>query len=163
MIILAQLSGSPSEPEKLVGILAVSVIIGLAVWRGRQWLLQIRPSPDPWDETVANEVESEEAQPLCCHCISPHSPSVDFCPHCGTPVGQYTNWLPYPYLFSVGHVLRIGTSGEFKRSPLTIAGFLLLGLMEYTLFAPVYWIVFLRKIIAQRQLANPPGPSLPPC
>jgi hypothetical protein len=65
-------------------------------------------------------------------------------------VGQYTNWLPFPYLFSVGHALRIGTSGEFRRSPLTVIGFMLFGLAEYALFVPIYWIVFLHKLLVRR-------------
>jgi hypothetical protein len=71
---------------------------------------------------------------------------VDFCSACGAAVGRYTNWLPYPYLFSVGHVLRIGTSGDFKQSALTITGFLFLGLVEYTVFAPIYWFMLARGI-----------------
>jgi hypothetical protein len=159
MTIFGRIDSGASEPEKLVAILAVFGLLVFAAWKGVTWLLQLKPAADPWDETVDAEVEKDEALPLCCRCLSPHNSSVDFCPHCGAPVGQYTNWLPYPYLFSIGHVLRTGTSGEFKRTPLTILGFMLFSLAEYMLFVPIYWIVFLRKIFGPRPPENPtPNP-----
>ena len=60
-------------------------------------------------------------------------------------MGTYTNWLPFPYLFSVGDLLRLGTAGEFKRSRVNAAGFLLLSVAEYSIFAPIYWFLFLRR------------------
>jgi hypothetical protein len=67
--------------------------------------------------------------------------------------------LPFPYLFSIGHTLRIGTDGRFKRSPLTITGFLLVGLAEYALFAPVYWFVFLKRLLHPPPADPPNQPS----
>lgn len=61
------------------------------------------------------------------------------CPRCGAAIGIYTDWLPFPYLFSLGHMLRLGASGDFKRTPVTLADFWLLGFAEYTVFAPIYW------------------------
>jgi hypothetical protein len=74
----------------------------------------------------------------------PREAAVDFCPECGAPVGTYTNWLPFPYLFSLGHTVRLGASGDFERTPVTLAGFWLLGLIEYTALAPLYWYRLLR-------------------
>jgi hypothetical protein len=157
MTIFGQINSGTSDPERLVGILAILGLLCLAVWKGVKWLLEARPASDPWDETVAAEVEKDKAIPLCHHCLTPHNTFVDFCPSCGTPVGQYTNWLPFPQLFSIGHVLRTGTSGDYKRSPLTIVGFMLFALAQYTLFVPIYWIMFLRKLLYPRPPDNPPG------
>lgn len=146
MIILGEITSGPRGRETLVGVFAILGLLGVAVWRLVKWFIRTKPMPDPWDETVAAELEKEDAAPLCSRCLSPHSELANFCPECGTPVGPYTNWLPFPQLFSIGHALRTGTNGEFKRTPLNILGFLLFSLIEYTVFVPIYWIVFLRKI-----------------
>ena len=163
MTIFGQISSGTNEPDRLVVILALTALLGLAIWRGVKWILEAKPTPDPWDETTAAELTRDEAVPLCHHCLSPHDASTDFCHECGTPVGQYTNWLPFPQLFSIGHVLRTGTSGDFKRTPLTILGFMIFSVVEYALFAPIYWIVFLRRILGQRPRSpleqSPPAPS----
>ena len=148
-------------PEILVAVLAVGGLCCVAVWRVVRWLHRSPPTPDPWDESTGALMDKEDATPLCHRCLSPHDSSVNFCLHCGATVGQYTNWLPYPYLFSVGHALRIGTSGEFKRSPLTIIGFMLLGLAEFSLLVPLYWIVFLKKILGKK-LPEKSTDELPP-
>jgi len=139
-----------SDPEKLVAMLAIVGMVCFAVWVWLKWLLSKPPQPDPWDATVTAQLETEETTPMCHRCLLPHHESLDFCPNCGAPIGQYTNWLPFPYLFSIGHTLRIGTSGDFRHSPLTVIGFMLFGLAEYTLFVPIYWIVFLWKLLWRR-------------
>jgi hypothetical protein len=154
MTILGQLSSGMSDPEQIVAVLGVVTLIGLAIWRMAQWLIQAQSPPDPWDAQVAEDITKDEAVPLCHHCLCPQSDEPDFCPECGTPVGQYTNWLPFPQLFSIGHVLRIGTFGDFKRSPLTVLGFWFLGLVEYTLFAPVYWFMLSRNRLHSSQSAQ---------
>jgi len=161
MTIFGQISSGTGEPEKLVVIVVVCGLLGVAIWQWVRWLLRAKPAPDPWDETVAIEIARTDAVPLCHHCLSPHSVEDDFCPDCGTPVGQYTNWLPFPQLFSIGHVLRTGTSGEFRRTPLTILGFLLFSFVEYTLFVPIYWLVFFWRIFVPRRSEIPPTQSPP--
>lgn len=156
MTILGEITPNAQGRETLVAVLAIVGLLGVAVWRLVRWLIQAKPTPDPWDETIAAEIAKDDATPLCHHCLCPHSDSTDFCPECGTPVGQYTNWLPFPQLFSIGHVLRTGTSGEFKRTPLTILGFMLFSFAEYMLFAPIYWIVFLRKMFRHPSIETPP-------
>lgn len=145
MMLLGQLSPGDRDPELLVGILAIAFLVCCGVWALMKFVLQGPVQPDPWDESITTEIGGEEATPLCHRCLTAHEPSTDFCPTCGAAVGQYTNWLPYPYLFSVGHMLRIGTSGEFRRSPLSVLGFLLFSFAEYTLLAPVYWFFLLRS------------------
>ena len=124
----------------------------------RRWF-QTPPPPDPWDEQINAELAKDEAVPLCHHCLTPHSEAEDFCPACGAAVGQYTNWLPFPQLFSIGHALRIGTFGTFKRSPLTVLGFWLLGLAEYMFFAPLYWFM----LVKNRLHKSPPDPKQNDC
>jgi hypothetical protein len=150
-MILGVMSPGAIDPEKLVAMLALVGMICLAIWAGVKWLLSKPLQPDPWDLTVVEQLETDDTTPMCHRCLLPHHESLDFCPNCGAPVGQYTNWLPFPYLFSIGHTLRIGTSGEFRRTPLTVAGFILFGLAEYTLFVPIYWIVFMRKLLLGHQ------------
>lgn len=161
MTILGQIDSGGGEPEMLVAGLATFSLGIFITWKGLRWLWRAQPTPDPWDETIAAELEKPEATPLCHHCLHPHSDTTDFCSDCGTPVGQYVNWLPFPQLFSIGHVLRTGTSGEFKRTPLTILGFMLFSLAEYMLFAPIYWIIFLRKL-SNQQLPKSSSPDSAP-
>src|SRR5438046_7299792 len=111
------------DPTKVVVVLAIAILLCVGLWRLIRWLFSGHPPPDPWSEEVAAEIAKDDAVPLCHRCLAPHDSQVDFCPECGAPVGSYTNWLPYPCLFSIGHTLRIGSSGDFRRSPLTIAGF----------------------------------------
>ena len=129
-----------------VGIWAVAGLCCYGIWVLMRRLFAGPRSPDPWDEAVAAEIEEKDATPLCHRCLTPHGTLANFCPECGATVGKYTNWLPYPYIFSVGHTLRIGTSGEFKRSPLTVIGFFVFSLLEYTVFAPIYWVMFLLNL-----------------
>jgi len=86
-------------------------------------------------ESALPEIEDDSATPLCHHCLSPHDKSVDFCPDCGSPVGQYTNWLPVPLFVSrLVMYCRSGPAVDFKRTPLTIVGFILFGFVEYAVF-----------------------------
>lgn len=143
---LGQISHGSNTPETQVGMVVVVALCCCGIWAFIRWLLGGPESPDPWDETVTAEIEKESATPLCHRCLMPHDSSADFCPECGATVGAYTNWLPYPYLFSIGHTLRIGTNGDFKRSPLTVIGFFAFSLAEYSLFAPIYWAIFLLNL-----------------
>ncbi len=145
--------------DRTVLMLAVTVVGCIGLWRFAHWLLDGPPPPEPWDEQVSAAMAQDEATPVCCRCLEPHPSSADFCPTCGAPVGTYTNLLPFPYLFSLGDLLRVGTSGEFHRTPLTIAGFVLLGLAEYTVFAPYYWFMFLRNL--NRPTPASAAPSAP--
>jgi hypothetical protein len=161
MIALIEIDRWVDTPEKLVGFLGVLALCCSGVWLLVRWLFRGPIQPDPWSDEIAAELKAEEAAPLCHRCLCPHGASADFCPECGAPVGTYTNWLPFPYLFSIGHMLRIGTAGEFRHSPLTIIGFFLFGLVEYALFAPVYWFVFFRSLL-HRAPAGPPAEANSP-
>jgi hypothetical protein len=136
------LTGQTSDVERLVGLLAVLGLVCYFVVRCLKSVLNRPLPPDPWDEQVSADLAEGNGTPICHRCLTPHDPLQNFCADCGAPVGKYTHWLPYPYLFALGHTLRIGTSGTFRRSPLTIAGFIILSLAEYAVFAPVYWLRF---------------------
>src|SRR5436190_1733738 len=127
MISVAALIDDPNHRVGLVAILALAVVAGVRLLKQ----LQRPPArPDPWSDEIAAAVATEDCPPICHRCLTPHNLEVYFCPECGAPVGTYTNWLPFPYLFSLGHTLRIGTSDTFKRSPLVIGGFFILSLAE---------------------------------
>jgi hypothetical protein len=159
MIRLAALTLEPSDLTVLT--LVVTVVGCFALWRFAHWLLDGPAPAEPWDEEVATAIAQDEATPVCCRCLQPQEPSANFCPKCGAPVGTYTNLLPFPYLFSLGDLLRIGTNGVFNRTPVTIVGFVLLGLAEYTVLAPFYWFMFLRNLKGQHP-AQAASEELPP-
>lgn len=145
-----------SEAQRLVGFLAIAGLVCYFLVRYlKRWLSRPPLLPDPWDDQVSADLAAGKGAPICHRCLVPHDPLINFCSACGAPVGQYTNWMPYPYLFTVGHTLRIGTSGTFRRSPLTIGGFILLAFAEYAMFAPIYWLrMFLN--ISNEHLSSPP-------
>jgi hypothetical protein len=149
------LTSQTFEGERLVGILAVLGVIGYFFVRFLKAVLSRPLRPDPWDEQVSADLAEGNGIPICHRCLAPHGPLQNFCADCGAPVGEYTNWLPYPYLFSLGHTLRIGTSDTFRRSPLTVAGFILLSLVEYAVLAPFYWIRLFLNISHQHSSAPP--------
>lgn len=162
MILISMMDQALSKGDQTIALLGLIVLALGAVWMFVRWLFGGPVQPDPWSEDVARELASDEAVPLCHRCFTPHHPLEHFCPNCGAPVGECTNLLPFPYLFSIGHMLRIGTSGEYKRSPLTIAGFLLVGIVEYSLFAPLYWVMFLLRLFRGNSTPKPAGQAPPP-
>lgn len=145
MFMAQAFNGAPS-PEMTGGLLLFVVLGGCVIWLFARWLMDAPVYPDPWDQQVAEGLDNADATPLCHRCLSPHDRLTNFCPRCGAPVGEYTNWLPYPYLFSVGHTMRIGTAGAYRRSAVTILGFFLLAVAEYAIFAPVYWFMLIRRL-----------------
>ena len=157
MNMIAQLNMGGDGPGWKIGVLAVVFLGATGVYAFIRWLLTGPRPADPWDEEVAAALESDEAVPLCHRCLTPQSPAADFCPHCGATVGQYTNWLPYPYIFSVGDMLRLGVAGQFHRTVLTVGGFILFSLAEYLVFAPLYWVLLIRH----RSERPPPLPGRP--
>jgi hypothetical protein len=135
-----------SDREMLVGIIAIIVLALYAFVLLIKRLTTGPVSPDPWDAETAAKLEDANMQVLCHRCLVPNEPLADFCENCGAPVGKYTNYLPFPQVFSIGHTLRVGADGEYKRSPITVLGYFLLALGEYTVFAPVYWYWLFRSM-----------------
>ncbi len=149
-------------PEGVIVLWGGILLVFVFVWMLIRWIQTAPKSPDPWDAAVEDSVESGDAVPICHRCLSPHNPQADFCPECGAPVGTYTNYLPFPYLFSIGHTLRIGTEGNYKHSFLTIFGFMFFAIVEYGLFAPVYWFMFLRRLVRNHSTEGSQPASMPP-
>ncbi len=38
---------------------------------------------------------NEPSTPVCIHCFMPFEVGDDFCPHCGKPVGEATQQMPF--------------------------------------------------------------------
>lgn len=94
----------------------------------------------PWSPELDQQVREDDAVPVCHRCFTPleHTGQQWFCPECGAASGPYNNLMPFVYLFSIGEVLRSGTAREARYSPLRLAGYMAMCLMQYTLFFPVY-------------------------
>lgn len=141
--------------------LLILVGIALAVISAYRLLIWFRTAPvrpDPWDDSVSAGMEQADSQALCCRCLEPVPEGRHFCEHCGLPSEPCTNLSPYLYVFSLGDALRTGSFGRFATKPLAIVGFLLLGICEYLVFAPVYWFFLLRNVhrLGTEKSAEPP-------
>ena len=118
--------------------------------------------PDPWGTEIDEALQQDDAVPVCHHCLAEQPEGVHFCPECGTATGVCTNLLPFDYLFTLGETLRIGSSGRFRVTPVTVAGFLLLSLAEYAIFAPLYWYFLVQNIFRLQDQPVAPPPVGPP-
>ncbi len=127
------------------------------------WVREAQPRPDPWEPEIEASLQQGDTVPVCLKCSAPQPPGQWFCEHCGTAVGPYNNLMPYVNAFSQGEVLRNGVTARVRPSPLILAGYLCLSL-DYMVFAPLYWFLFLRNL--RRSRVVPPldptaDPSVP--
>jgi len=145
----------PLTPEETVGALAVLGLIGAAIYGFCRWLMACPRTPDPWGADIEQAVEREEAVPVCPHCLTPQEHNGWFCPECGSTTGQYSNYLPFVYLFSVGDALRAGVQQPNRWSPLLVAGFVLVAFAWFSVLAPIYCLFLFieRARITHRQQA----------
>ena len=128
-----------TDPALLVGSLAlVALAIGL-FWRLIVWIRDAPVRPDPWETDVAQQVAAPEAVEVCPHCLTEQSATGYFCEKCGAATGPYNNLMPDVNVFSMGEVLRNGTSGKFPVNALTLAGFVLYPLLQCL---PIFFVVF---------------------
>ena len=135
-----------SSPEATVGILAILGLVAAFVYRFWQWLLACPKTPDPWGTEVEEAVEREEAVPVCPHCLTPQQHNGWFCPNCGSTSGQYGNYLPNVYIFSIGDAVRAGVQQRSQWSPLLVTGYVLIAIAYFSIFAPVYCLfLFLNR------------------
>jgi hypothetical protein len=126
--------------------------------------------PDPWPEEVDREIRRPDAQPLCLRCLSPQEriPQRWFCPHCAYPVGHYNILMPYLDIFVIGALVREGVIGQPEKSKFRIFSAFVFSVMEYAMFAPLYWLWMIRKALGRPICADvrpPPvvdGESLEP-
>jgi hypothetical protein len=146
MMALLNIAEPVDRPTMIVGMIGLTLLTVGFFWVLFRWLTRGPLSADPWDVEVSEAMEADDATPICHRCLERHLDGLDFCPNCGAAVGHYTNYLPFPRLFSLGHELRIGTCGEYKRSRLNIFGFILLSLAEYFVVAPLYWVLMWRAL-----------------
>ena len=123
--------------------------LAVGLYRALKWLTTAPRTPDPWGAEIAAAVESEDAVPLCQHCLFPQEHNGWFCPECGAAVGPYCNYLPMVYPFSIGESLRAGITGPFRRNWLTLTGYALIAVGFLSiLLAPVY-LLFLYPRLAR--------------
>jgi hypothetical protein len=146
MFAMFEVVSKASDKEMMLGLIVIIVFALYAFVLLLKRLTTGPVSPDPWDAETAAKLDDANTQVLCHRCLVPNEPLADFCENCGAPVGKYTNYLPFPQLFSIGHTLRVGAEGAYKRSPMTVLGYFLLALGEYTIFAPVYWYWLFRSM-----------------
>jgi len=136
---------TPSDPNLLIGGLAVGVLLMAAAWRLIVWVRNAPLTPDPWEAEVEQKVQEPETPEICPHCLTELPPTAWFCERCGRAVGPYNNWMPYLQVFSEGEVLRSATCDRLRRSPLVVIGYFLLTL------------TFLPVIVLQALGSWPPG------
>ena len=136
----------PGDPNLIIGGYALA---GLALWLFWQlitWVREAPVAPDPWDAETGRKVAEPETKEICPHCLAEQAPAAWFCPVCGRAVGPYNNMMPFVQIFSEGEVFRNGTSGRLRRSPLIIAGYILVALVMFSgslvffFLAPVYLV-----------------------
>jgi len=77
--------------------------------------------------------------------MTPCDLPVWFCPSCGAAVGPYNNVMEYINIFSVGEALRSGVGPEAHFTPFRTVAYVSIGLAEYTVFAPLYFIRLYRN------------------
>jgi len=121
------------------------------LWRIFVWAARPAISPDPWDKEIETALHETEAVEVCHRCIQPVPPGSWFCGHCGCAVGPYNNLMPYVHVFSEGEVLRNGVHDKLPPKPLIVAGYLLVSLSMYLVFAPIYWIFLFRNLSRQKE------------
>ena len=144
------------DPERMIAVLAIVALGASGLYALVRWFRSQPVNTDPWDAATANELAEGECTPLCHHCLAPHDPAAYFCGQCGAAIGACTNMLPFPYVFSLGQGLRIGTSENFRRTPFVVAGFVVFAAALYGPFAPVYWFRLVQNL---RRPPTSPGSS----
>jgi len=139
-----------NTPEISIAIMGTLVVGGFVFYRLVQWVREAPVTPDPWDAKTEEEVQEQEATPVCHRCFTPHAPNQWFCEHCGAAVGDYNNVMPYVDIFSQGEVLRNGLHDRMRNKPLIVIGYLLYTFSVFTILAPLYWIWFFKKLNQHR-------------
>jgi hypothetical protein len=133
-----------ADPNLIVGEFAVDGLALYLLWRLIVWVRDSPTRPDPWDAETEQKLSETETPEICPHCSTPQQSCAWFCENCGRAVGPYNNLMPYVQIFSQGEVLRNGTSGQFRKRPLILTGFFLIGLGMLPFFLlPVYWFSLL--------------------
>jgi hypothetical protein len=136
----------PLTPEETIGALAILGLMGAAIYAFCRWLLACPRTPDPWGSEVEQAVEGEEAVPVCPRCLTPQEHNGWFCPECGSTSGQYGNYLPAIYIFSIGDAVRAGVQQRSRWTPLLVTGYVLIAFAYFSVLAPIYCLfLFLNR------------------
>jgi hypothetical protein len=151
-----------TEPIKFEALLPILIGGLAATYFVVRWLTRGRTKPDPWGPEIEEEIQNGDAQPLCSRCLTPHSEDCEFCENCGLPVGPYVNWSPYLYIFSLGDALLTGVTRKFVVKPLTVIGYVVLAIWQYTLFAPFFLFRFFRHLPQADTILPESGDKPPP-
>jgi hypothetical protein len=144
--------------------LAVLVILGICavgVYRAIRWIMEAPRTGDPWGQETEEALETEEAVPLCNHCLAPQQHNGWFCPECGATVGPYANYMPYVYVFAEGAVLRSGVTQRLPRKFFITLGFILVSLGTFAIAAPIYWFFLFRNLRQNRNAGLEAQPGNP--
>jgi hypothetical protein len=144
-----------SDPDLTVAQIAIGGLVLAGLWRAVVWVRTAPTKPNPWGEEIEASLQAEDATPICHRCLTPHSNAAWFCEHCGSAVGTYNNLMPFVYVFSQGEVFRNGVTDKLRASPFLITGYLLSSLVNYSIFAPLYWFFFFKNL--KRLEAEKPG------
>src|SRR5438552_2102204 len=126
----------PGRPEETIGVLAIFALVCAALYAFCKWLSASPRSPDPWGAEVEKAVEGEEAVPVCPHCLTPQEHNGWFCPGCGSASGQYSNYLPNVYIFSIGEAARAGVEHPNRWASFVTAGYVLIAFGFFSVLAP---------------------------
>jgi hypothetical protein len=127
-----------ASPEETIGALAILGLVVAAIYAFFHWLMACPRTPDPWGAEVEEAVEGEDAVPVCPHCLTPQEHNGWFCPECGSTSGQYGNYLPNVYIFSIGDAVRAGVQQRSRWTPLLVTGYVLIAFAFFSILAPVY-------------------------
>jgi hypothetical protein len=70
--------------------------------------------------------------------LTPQEHNGWFCPECGSTSGQYSNYLPAVYIFSIGDAVRTGVQQRSRWTPLLVTGYVLIAFAYFSVLVPVY-------------------------
>src|SRR6267378_937502 len=143
-----------SPDEMIVGVLGIFGLGCAAFYAFCKWLSAGPRTPDPWGPAVEEAIQKEEAVAVCPHCLAVQTHNGWFCPGCGSVSGQYGNYLPGVYLFSIGEAVRAGVAHPNRWRVLVIGGYVLIALGFFNLLAPVYCFFLFINLSRSRGLAQ---------
>jgi hypothetical protein len=126
------------SPDETVGLIGAIGLGCAAFYAFCKWLSATPRTPDPWEPEVEQAVQNEEAIAVCPHCLTPQAHTGWFCPGCGSVSGQYGNYLPSVYIFSIGEAVRVGVEQPNRWRALVTTGYVLIALGFFSVLAPVY-------------------------
>jgi hypothetical protein len=129
----------------------IPVVAALLGYRLIVWLKESRRTPDPWGPELDEAVEKPESVPLCHHCLAPQEHQGWFCPECGAAVGQFSNYLPNVYIFSIGEGLRAGICERPRLGPLLVIGYLLVGFGYFVPLGPLFVLALVLRRLQKKE------------